>query len=91
MPDGRNVIAGEQVILQNVSRKHQGVYECSGKNEEGEEFTDTVEVKVTCEKIFLLIKHLFLYNIYFNKFTRAEETFFFLQIKSANLKLSCQT
>ena len=53
MPDGRKHVRGDQMILQKVSRNHRGVYECTGTNENGDEFKDTVSVIVTCELVLI--------------------------------------
>jgi hypothetical protein len=46
MPDGRNSIAGNEVIFKNVNRRFSGNYICEGSNGSGIEANDTITVDV---------------------------------------------
>ena len=46
MPDGRNGVAGNEVIFKNVNRKHSGTYVCEGSNGSGLVANDSITVDV---------------------------------------------
>ena len=50
LPDGESSVAADQIIYSSVDRGHAGTYTCTGDNRAGRVATDSVQVRVKCEK-----------------------------------------